>query len=72
MPWKTLGWAGFIRVDGTAYSFLGDPSLDSGVQKAVQKSFKVGYSSIDCLFVFGWCPSGRSVHGTRNLESRVN
>lgn len=48
--WKTLGWAGFIRVDGTAYSFLGDPSLDSGVQKAVQKSFKVGYSSIDCVF----------------------
>lgn len=40
---KTLGWAGFIRVDGTAYTFLGNPSLDSGVQQAVQKSFKVTY-----------------------------
>jgi hypothetical protein len=38
---QTLGWAGFIRVDGVAYNFLGNPSLDIGVQKATQKNFKV-------------------------------
>ena len=52
---QTLGWAGFIRVDGLAYNFLGDPSLGSGVLKATQKSFKVcpiftAYSLKPCPF----------------------
>jgi len=38
---QIVGWAGFIRVDGTAYNFLGTPGLDAGVLKTTQKSFKV-------------------------------
>ncbi|KAF8485559.1 DUF1793-domain-containing protein [Gautieria morchelliformis] len=50
----TLGWAGFIRVDGVAYNFLGNPSLDLGVQKATQKSFK--YTSTQSTFVLSAGP----------------
>ncbi|OBZ70065.1 hypothetical protein A0H81_09936 [Grifola frondosa] len=32
-----LGWAGYIKVDGITYNFLGDPVVP-GAQKAVQKS----------------------------------
>lgn len=39
---QILGWVGYVRVDGTVYSFLGDPSV-AGSQKAIQKSLDVGY-----------------------------
>ncbi|KAF8917882.1 hypothetical protein CPB85DRAFT_1558569, partial [Mucidula mucida] len=36
-----LGWAGFVKVDGTAYSFLGVPSVSgASFQKAVQTDFE--------------------------------
>jgi hypothetical protein len=39
---KTLGWAGFVKVDGKAYSFLGNPVVSgASFTKATQKSFKV-------------------------------
>ncbi|KAF8581797.1 DUF1793-domain-containing protein [Ramaria rubella] len=50
----TLGWAGFIRVDGTAYNFLGDPTLNAGVLKATQTSFK--YTSTQSAFVLSAGP----------------
>ncbi|KAI0092706.1 DUF1793-domain-containing protein [Irpex rosettiformis] len=35
-----VGWAGYVKVDGTAYNFLGAPSVPGTTsQKAVQKSF---------------------------------
>lgn len=34
------GWTGFIRVDGHAYTFMGDPSL-YGQSLAIQQSYKV-------------------------------
>ena len=39
---QTLGWAGIIRVDGTAYTYLGEPSV-AGVSltPATQKSMTV-------------------------------
>ena len=35
-----MGWAGYVKVDGTAYNFLGAPVV-SGASKAVQKSLTV-------------------------------
>jgi len=35
------GWTGFVRVDGHAYTFMGDPSLH-GQSLAIQKWYKVG------------------------------
>jgi len=41
--WQILGWAGYVRVDGTVYNFLGDPAVSgTNPQKAVQKSLTVG------------------------------
>lgn len=37
---QILGWAGYIKVDGVAYNFLGAPTV-AGAQKAVQKSLQV-------------------------------
>jgi hypothetical protein len=37
---QTLGWAGYIRVDGDTYTFLGDPVV-AGAESAVQKSLEV-------------------------------
>ena len=41
---QILGWAGFVKVDGTAYTFLGLPSV-TGSTNAVQKSFSVRVAS---------------------------
>lgn len=38
---QILGWAGYVKVDGTAYIFLGAPSGVDGTRKAVQKSVSV-------------------------------
>ena len=45
-----MGWAGFVKVDGTTYNFLGAPSVPSvSFQKSVQESMTVGV-----LFCVGW------------------
>ena len=39
---QILGWAGYVRVDGTAYCFLGDPLVPNvNVTAATQKSLTV-------------------------------
>ena len=39
---QILGWAGYVKVDGTPYVFLGDPSIpDISVAKCTQKSLSV-------------------------------
>ncbi|KAL1761754.1 hypothetical protein FB107DRAFT_286008 [Schizophyllum commune] len=46
---ETFGWAGLVRVDGEAYSFLGAPSMPgASVSKAVQTSSK--YTSTQTTF----------------------
>ncbi|THH14879.1 hypothetical protein EW146_g5515 [Bondarzewia mesenterica] len=45
-----LGWAGYIRVDGTTYNFLGDPAVSgAAATKAVQKSFS--FTATQSVFV---------------------
>ncbi|CAL1700859.1 unnamed protein product [Somion occarium] len=46
-----VGWAGFVRVDGTTYTFLGLPATNNSTptQKAVQKSFQ--FTSTQSIFV---------------------
>lgn len=41
---QIVGWAGFVRVDGTTYTFLGTPGTNNNAptQQAVQKSLQVG------------------------------
>lgn len=43
-----LGWAGYIRVDGDTYTFLGDPVV-AGAKSAVQKSLE--FTSTQSIFV---------------------
>ncbi|TFK75791.1 DUF1793-domain-containing protein [Pluteus cervinus] len=45
----TLGWAGFVNVDGVSYNFMGTPTLSTPFQKAVQKSFE--YTATQSIFV---------------------
>ncbi|KAG1815522.1 uncharacterized protein BJ212DRAFT_1481299 [Suillus subaureus] len=45
---STLGWAGYIRVDGATYTFLGDPVV-AGAESAVQKSLE--FTSTQSIFV---------------------
>lgn len=53
---QILGWAGYVRVDGTVYNFLGDPVVGgTNPQKAVQKSLAV---CVNHIFVYiGSCNS---------------
>ncbi|KAF9268096.1 DUF1793-domain-containing protein [Marasmius fiardii PR-910] len=52
---RTLGWAGFVRVDGKAYSYLGDPQTNgSPFEKATQKSFE--FTSTQSTFVLSAGP----------------
>ncbi|KAJ7682671.1 DUF1793-domain-containing protein [Mycena polygramma] len=46
---QTVGWAGFIKVDGTPYSFLGDPGITVPFTKAIQKSME--FTSTQSIFV---------------------
>lgn len=49
---QILGWAGFVKVDGVAYSFLGAPAVSGATfSQATQQSFSVIY-----LFDFGCIP----------------
>ncbi|KAG2056314.1 DUF1793-domain-containing protein [Suillus hirtellus] len=45
---STLGWAGYIRVDGATYTFLGDPVVP-GAESAIQKSLE--FTSTQSIFV---------------------
>lgn len=41
---QILGWAGYIKVDGTTYTFLGVPSVSGTTTKqATQKSLTVSF-----------------------------
>lgn len=43
---QILGWAGFVKVDGTAYCFLGTPNVPGATfTKATQKSLQVRVTS---------------------------
>lgn len=43
---QILGWAGFVKVDGVAYSFLGAPAVSGATfSQATQQSFSVIYLS---------------------------
>ncbi|KAK9895539.1 DUF1793-domain-containing protein [Cystobasidium minutum MCA 4210] len=46
------GWTGFIRVDGHAYTFLGDPSL-YGQSLAIQESYQLSATSTIFSFLAG-------------------
>ncbi|KAJ6515169.1 DUF1793-domain-containing protein [Mycena vitilis] len=46
---QTVGWAGFIKVDGTPYSFLGDPGITAPFTKTIQKSME--FTSTQSIFV---------------------
>lgn len=46
---KTLGWAGYVRVDDTAYNFMGTPTVPATTSlKANQTSFEVSDFSLSC------------------------
>ncbi|KAF9464433.1 DUF1793-domain-containing protein [Collybia nuda] len=50
-----LGWAGFVKVDGQAYSFLGTPNVPGTTfNKAVQKSSQ--FTSTQSIFVLSAGP----------------
>ncbi|KAI0952144.1 hypothetical protein AcV7_008040 [Taiwanofungus camphoratus] len=47
---STLGWAGYVKVDGTTYNFLGVPNVPgTQSQEAVQKSLE--FTSTQSIFV---------------------
>ena len=48
---STLGWAGFLKVDGKAYSFLGDPKSTVAFTKATQKRFEVRHETRNILLL---------------------
>ncbi|KAH7929420.1 DUF1793-domain-containing protein [Leucogyrophana mollusca] len=45
---STLGWAGYVRVDNTTYTFMGAPTV-AGAEAATQKS--VEFTSTQSIFV---------------------
>ncbi|KAF8076521.1 DUF1793-domain-containing protein [Lyophyllum atratum] len=52
---STLGWAGFVKVDGKAYSFLGAPNVPGATfTKAAQKSSK--FTATKSIFVLAAGP----------------
>ncbi|KAF7776020.1 hypothetical protein Agabi119p4_4413 [Agaricus bisporus var. burnettii] len=52
---QTLGWAGFVKVDNNAYSFLGTPNVpNAAFSKAVQKSSK--FTATQTTFVLSAGP----------------
>ncbi|KAJ7283979.1 DUF1793-domain-containing protein [Mycena rebaudengoi] len=52
---QTLGWAGFVKVDGRAFSFMGTPNVPGGTfTKATQRSSK--FTSTQSIFVLSAGP----------------
>ncbi|KAG7096816.1 hypothetical protein E1B28_004225 [Marasmius oreades] len=64
---QILGWAGFVKVDGTAYSWLGAPSVpDATFTKATQKSFK--FTATQSTFVLSAGPVDLTVNFLSPVE----
>ncbi|PSS35457.1 hypothetical protein PHLCEN_2v1612 [Hermanssonia centrifuga] len=62
-----LGWAGYVKVDGTTYNFLGAPSVPATtVQKAVQKSLT--FTSTQSTFVMTAGPVDLTVNFLSPVE----
>uniref|UniRef100_A0A0W0EZL0 Glutaminase n=1 Tax=Moniliophthora roreri TaxID=221103 RepID=A0A0W0EZL0_MONRR len=68
MFWNTriVGWAGFIKVDGKAYSYLGDPRADAPFEKAKQKSSQ--FTSTQSTFVLSAGPVDLTVNFLSPVE----
>ncbi|KAJ7368444.1 DUF1793-domain-containing protein [Mycena albidolilacea] len=49
-----LGWAGFVKVDGVSYVFLGTPNVPATFSKAIQKSSQ--FTSTQSIFVLSAGP----------------
>ncbi|TFK45401.1 DUF1793-domain-containing protein [Heliocybe sulcata] len=60
-----VGWAGYVKVDGTTYTFLGVPG-NSGTQKAVQKNLT--WTSTESTFLM----TAGGIDLTANFLSPVN
>ncbi|KAF5390714.1 hypothetical protein D9757_002684 [Collybiopsis confluens] len=64
---QTLGWAGFLNVDGKAYSFLGDPNVASATfSKATQKNSS--FTSTQSSFVLSAGSVDLTVHFLSPVE----
>ncbi|KIP02118.1 hypothetical protein PHLGIDRAFT_112413 [Phlebiopsis gigantea 11061_1 CR5-6] len=62
-----LGWAGFVKVDGTAYNFLGAPAVpNTRFQKSVQKSLT--FTSTQSTFVMTSGPVDLTVNFLSPVE----
>ncbi|KDQ64628.1 hypothetical protein JAAARDRAFT_201939 [Jaapia argillacea MUCL 33604] len=62
---STLGWAGYVKVDGTTYNFLGAPTV-AGASKAVQKS--VTFTATQSTFVMTAGPVDLTVNFLSPVE----
>lgn len=62
-----VGWAGFVKVDGTAYSFLGSPNVPGATfSKAVQK--KSSFTSTQSNFILSAGPIDITVNFLSPIE----
>ncbi|ESK94383.1 glutaminase, partial [Moniliophthora roreri MCA 2997] len=62
-----LGWAGFAKVDGRAYSFLGDPNVPGATfTKAAQKSLK--FTATQSTFVLSAGPVDLTINFLSPVE----
>lgn len=66
---STLGWAGYIRVDGATYTFLGDPVV-AGAESAVQKSLE--FTSTQSIFVMTAGPVDINVNFLSPVETSLS
>ncbi|TCD60187.1 hypothetical protein EIP91_010601 [Steccherinum ochraceum] len=60
-----VGWAGYVKVDGVAYNFLGAPTV-AGAQKAVQKSLE--FTSTQSTFIMTAGPIDLTVNFLSPVE----
>ncbi|GLB33929.1 putative protein with domain of unknown function (DUF5127) [Lyophyllum shimeji] len=64
-----VGWAGFVKVDGQAYSFLGAPSVPgANFQKATQKSSQ--FTATQSVFVLSAGPVEITVYFLSPVEAK--
>lgn len=66
---STLGWAGYIRVDGATYTFLGDPVVP-GAESAIQKSLE--FTSTQSIFVMTAGPVDINVNFLSPVETSLS
>lgn len=66
---STLGWAGYIRVDGATYTFLGDPVV-AGAESAMQKSLE--FTSTQSIFVMTAGPVDITVNFLSPVETSLS